>query len=434
MANYENTLKNRLKKIIKNMDKNNFTNNPEKNFTRKRKLDFEKTINLLLCMKDESTTNEICDFFNYSEKMPTSTAYRKQLDKIKSSAFEHIFNQFNKALKVKANFKGYRVLACDGSDLRIPRNPLDSKTFIKNSENEKGFNQLHINALYDLFGRTYVDILIQNATEKNEHSAFNSMVDKLTLPKKTIIIADRGYEGYNSFAHAIENGYKFLVRVKDVESTGILSGISLPNTNEFDKTVDIVLTRKHSNIIRENRKIYKYLSKQAKFDFLEDSDFYNMRLRIVRFPIPNSDKFEAVITNLPAKSFSSDDLCYLYHLRWGIETSFRKLKHSIGLSYLHAKKSGSIIKELWANAILYNFCESITTHIVISKSNTKLSYALNFSFAVKICRRFLKPFYGKAFINVKQLISKNLVPIRQNRHFNRNLKTIDFKSFIYRVA
>lgn len=434
MAKYENALKNKLKKIISNMDKSKFTQNPEKDFTRNRKLGFKDIIYLLLCMKNESTTNEICDFYNFSNKMPCSTAFRNQLDKIKCSAFEHIFYELNKFLKIKAGFKGYRVLACDGSDLRIPRNPQDTKTFVKNSSNEKGFNQLHINALYDLFGRTYVDVLIQNATEKNEHSAFNAMVDKLTLPKKTIIIADRGYEGYNSFAHAIEKGYKFLVRVKDVQSTGILKGISLPNTEEFDKTVDIVLTRKHSNIVRNDRKIYKFLSKQANFDFLEDADFYNMRLRVVRFPIPNTDKFESVITNLHDKDFSANDLCKLYNLRWGIETSFRKLKYSIGLSYLHAKKSDSIIKEIWANVILYNFCESIITNIVIKKTNTKLSYALNFSFAVKICRRFLKPFHDKAVIDVKLLISENLVPIRQDRHFNRNLKTIDVKSFVYRVA
>ncbi|MFR7830752.1 MAG: transposase [Blautia wexlerae] len=28
----------------------------------------------------------------------------------------------------------------------------------------------------------------------------------------------------------------------------------------------------------------------------------------------------------------------LYHLRWGIETSFRKLKYSLGLSQLHSKR------------------------------------------------------------------------------------------------
>ncbi len=434
MAKYENTLKKRLNKIVSNMDKTKFVVNPEKDFTRNRKLDFEKTINLLLCMKNESTKAEICDFFNYSSDMPTDTAYKKQLDKIKAEAFEHIFREFNKPIKIKAGFKGYRVIACDGSDLRIPRNPSDEKTFIKNKETENGFNQLHINALYDIFGRTYVDLLIQNGTEKNEHSAVITMVDRVTLSKKTIFLCDRGYESYNSFAHIIENGYKFLVRVKDVESTGILRGISLPNSDEFDVNVDIILTRKHPNEVRNNRKKYKFLSKKAKFDFLENDDFYNMRLRIVRFAIPNTDKFEAVITNLPQKSFSPADLCELYHLRWGIETSFRKLKHNVGLSYLHAKKSSSIIKEVFASLILYNFCELIISHIIVDKPKTKLSYALNFSFAVKICRQFLKHFNDKNPIDVKLLIYQNLVPIRPDRHFNRPSKTIEVKSFVYRVA
>ena len=36
-----------------------------------------------------------------------------------------------------------------------------------------------------------------------------------------ILVADRGYENYNIFAHAIEKGWKFAIRVKDKNSNGI---------------------------------------------------------------------------------------------------------------------------------------------------------------------------------------------------------------------
>ncbi len=39
------------------------------------------------------------------------------------------------------------------------------------------------------------------------------------IPNKAIVIADRGYEGYNVFAHMEENNVKYLCRVKDIDST-----------------------------------------------------------------------------------------------------------------------------------------------------------------------------------------------------------------------
>ena len=47
------------------------------------------------------------------------------------------------------------------------------------------------------------------------------MIDKYSGDRKTIFIADRGYESYNSFAHAIENNVYFLIRGKDITSNGI---------------------------------------------------------------------------------------------------------------------------------------------------------------------------------------------------------------------
>ncbi len=65
------------------MEKCKFVLNPEKDFTRDRKMDFTKTIFMALCMKGESTWGGICEFWNYSNEMPSTTAFRKQFAKIK---------------------------------------------------------------------------------------------------------------------------------------------------------------------------------------------------------------------------------------------------------------------------------------------------------------------------------------------------------------
>jgi len=45
-----------------------------------------------------------------------------------------------------------------------------------------------------------------------------------------IVTGDRGNEGYNNFAHFEEKGWKYVIRVKDVDSNGILSGLPLPKS------------------------------------------------------------------------------------------------------------------------------------------------------------------------------------------------------------
>ena len=56
----------------------------------------------------------------------------------------------------------------DGSDLNIARNPKDADTYFQSLPTDKGFNQLHLNALYDLCEKRYTDAVIQPARKKNE--------------------------------------------------------------------------------------------------------------------------------------------------------------------------------------------------------------------------------------------------------------------------
>ncbi|WP_367618575.1 transposase [Paenibacillus andongensis] len=55
------------------------------------------------------------------------------------------------------------------------------------------------------------------------------MVDRSPIKGKTIVTADRGYESYNNFAHMERKGWNYIIRVKDLDSDGILSGLLLPS-------------------------------------------------------------------------------------------------------------------------------------------------------------------------------------------------------------
>lgn len=185
--------------------------------------------------------------------------------------------------------------------------------------------------------------------------------------------------------------------------------------------------------MRDDPCAFRFLPGTARFDYLplKSNEWYSLSFRIVRFPI-GDDFFETIITNLDATSFPPEKLQKLYAMRWGIETSFRQLKQTVGLRMFQAKKVEHIIQEIFARLIMYNFTELITSQVVIRNADRKYAYQANFSAAVHICRQFIRGDVSPP--QVEALILKFLVPIRLGRKESRKTNRIRFTGFYYRIA
>lgn len=435
MTNYTKQVKENLLDIINQMAEHQwlFVKNPDKDFTRNRKLDFKTMFSLLLSMNGNSIYKELLDYCGYTPDIATSSAFVQQRDKILPIAFEFLLKTFNQSFEDYTTYKGYRLLAVDGSDLNIAHNPNDSSTYIQSNADSKGFNLLHLNAMYDLCNKLYIDACLQPQKEKNEYRALTDMVDRSNLGKNTIIIADRGYEGYNVLAHIHEKGWKYVIRIKDTKSKGMASSFNLPE-GVFDRNIHRALTRKQTKEVKAHPDLYKFLPSNSTFDYLDahENVFYPMSFRVVRFKI-SEDAYETIITNLDADEFSTEEIKKLYHIRWGIETSFRELKYALGLTSFHARKVEYITQEVFARLVMYNFCEMITLHVVIQQRPTKHGYQVNFTIAIHICKNFFrdKNVYPP---DVEALIRKNVLPIRNERKDPRKIKYKKAVCFNYRVA
>ena len=413
--------------------------NSRTDFTRKRKLSLKQMLTGIIGMGGGTLSNELLDMFDYSADTVTSSAFIQQRNKIKPEAFETIFKSFSTDISLETNDDALRILAVDGSDIQIATNPDDTDSYITGSNGQKSYNLLHLNVLYDLNQHTYSDAIIQKKRELNEHKAFVDMVDCSTI-SKALVIADRGYESYNNMAHIQEKGWKFLIRIKD-GANGIKSSFEIPDDNCFDVNFQLKLTRRQTNETKElfnDKNHYKFIKSSSTFDYLpvknkksEPLKFYELNFRMVRFQI-SDDSYETLLTNLDADKYPPEELKMLYAARWGIETSFRDLKYTIGLLNFHSKKVMCIQQEIYAHLTMYNFTQMITSHVVIKKKQGKYIYKANFSVATHMCRKF---YYGKTTSpNLEAIIAKNIIPIRPDRHRDRNMITKTFISFLYRVA
>lgn len=216
------------------------------------------------------------------------------------------------------------------------------------------------------------------------------MIIEHSHPVNSIITADRGYESYDLITCCNENHQKFIFRVKDKDvNCSILKKCDFPD-GEFDVRTQKKITRKKTNEVKKQKTKYIQLVNASKFTYLDiTEDFYDIEFRVIRFQLKDGS-YECLITNLGEKEFTIKELRKPYELRWQIETGFRKLKYTIGLTNFHSKKRESIKQEIYARVIFYNLSNIIAYNTEVSEKGKKHILTFNFSLAVTNVRLYLR--------------------------------------------
>ena len=176
MINYNN-LKVKLKKIITEMAQNSasFSKRPGKDFSRNSKLTFGKTVSILLAMQGKSLSKELLKFFNYKKDVPDVSSFVKSKEKLAPHTLQTLFERFVSVCEDCSceTYKGFRLLAVDGSDFQIPQNK----------------NSLHLNALYDIQNKIYVDAIAENLEIRDERGALIQMLQRSSINSAIILRA-----------------------------------------------------------------------------------------------------------------------------------------------------------------------------------------------------------------------------------------------------
>ncbi|MEG0513939.1 MAG: IS4/IS5 family transposase, partial [Clostridia bacterium] len=146
MSDYAKEVREALRKEIAELSKIAwlFSQHPEKDFTRKSPLQFSKLVESLICMGGNSIQLELLKLFHMNQKTPTTSAFVQQRGKIMPEAFEYLFQRFNAHYSCWKTFEGYRLLACDGSDIVYRSDAPDTNNYISNKDGT-GYYVQHLN-------------------------------------------------------------------------------------------------------------------------------------------------------------------------------------------------------------------------------------------------------------------------------------------------
>mgnify|MGYP002660133934 FL=1 len=422
-------------------------------FTRKRKLDAFTTIKTTINMQNNCLTKEIDDAFDDGSFAGNNnisvSAYIQQKSKLSPKCFEHIFHAFTRQLPTKAQLDHkYRLFAFDGSDFNQVWNS-KSKNIVDSSKG-KSYCQIHVNAMYDLLNNTYQDCVFQPKSQMDERGAALDMLRQLDYSQPYIVMMDRGYESFNIIENCnrLKNCY-YVIRTK-IGQGGIKEIKNLPD--EFcDKNIScrITISNHYYTLHHKTENLHivfhpKHHCKKKFANGTQDAcwdfeDFCNVNFRACKIrindPDTNKEEWEILVTNLDRQEFPLERMKELYHLRWGIESSFRKLKYDLGSVQFHSKQDHFIEMELYAHMIMFNAVSQTTVQAYVPQRHCKYHYIINFKIACLIVqKRYKVSSNDQNFAGILVRISRHTIPIRPGRKDKRNLKVKSSVSFMYRVA
>lgn len=390
-------------------------------FTRIRKLPFDRVVLFMISMVKKSLQIELCNFtktLNLKNlNFITNSAYNQARMKIKPELFKYFMTSLNDEFytdndeRVKL-WKGFNLLACDGTFLNLPMVPeLIKKYGTTTNQHATEVLIVRCSILYDLLNHMILNgVLAPNKT--GEREMLISLLNILETSKnKYLIILDRGYPGFDIAYELKKRNIDFVIRLSSNFNKAVEEFI---NSNEYDTTIELK-PGKNTNIIK---KLY----------FKNSS----ITVRLVKVILDNGD-VEILMTSLtdnveyPVSVFKE-----LYFMRWGIETLYDKLKNKLKVEEFTGYSNISILQDFYCTLFLSNIQSLLVSEaneelIKQNINDKKYEYKVNTNLSIgfikgRIVDLFLKENNAEDILKeLEGLFKKTLIPIRPNRSLQRNM-------------
>lgn len=403
-------------------------------FTRNRKLPFAELIFFLINSCKKSLQIEIDKFFDLiGENMEYSKqAMCKARLNILPEGFKELNNVWVKDVykEGKINvFNDYRILAIDGTTFELPYTEELKEEFgeIKNNNGvlKKVLGRGSI--LYDVENTLVIDGILDKYSSNERTMAISHLETWLKMKKeiedtnKDLVIFDRGYPSLHLIGYMKNRNIDFLMRI--THSFLKETNKAIEKDGEVDEIIEINITKsKLHNSIRN-----KEVRTEVK---LGDK----IKVRVVKIML-DTGNYEYLVTSLLDKeSFKTEMFKELYFKRWGIETTYDKLKNTLEIENFSGIKSIVIRQEFYINLLVNNMCSEFIDDVQKEldeeneKNNNKYEYIVNRNYALGTIKGsfadliFAKPGKeaSKIIEKIKKRLKKNKTPIRDGRVFPRD--------------
>jgi hypothetical protein len=316
------------------------------------------------------------------------------------------------------------VLAAAGSGFNVPLTPENLAVYGDTPKRGgKGRPQMGFSCLFDVVNRMIVDAGVGESklNEREEALRHIDRAKEIIGEKPCVYLFDRGCPSGEMFLDLNERGISYAFRLgsshfrreqREMAGGGATVGII------FDKP------RLSPKRPESRQKLEKAGS---------------VAIRFVHIKLENGAD-EYLAANLPKEEFTSDDISYLYHMGWGMETAFDGLKNKLQIENFTGKKPVAMEQDAYATVYLSNAINGIANDAEPeitedARAAYKHGMKANRALAAGIVKESLIVFLPEKDADKKRLImdtivreiNSNLLPVRSNRHFPRSAGTLASK-------
>jgi hypothetical protein len=259
-------------------------------------------------------------------------------------------------------YQSFRVLAIDGSKIRLPDSEEINKAFGqmaytngKDHEIKGHHTYAQGSVLYDVLNHIAIDARLGQATNYEVDLAIQHLEK---TQEGDLILADRGYASYFFLARLDQAGRDFVVRC----SSGSFSAAVAMFSGQGPASQQVTLTAPHTPKELKALGLPKQLT-----------------VRLVRVVLETGE-YEVLVTSLLDEVvYPVSDFKEIYWLRWGVETFYDVAKTRLQLENFTGKTVESIRQDFYATIYMTGL-EAILTDQAedqLSQRNTKHEYHVN---------------------------------------------------------
>ena len=416
-------LKEFLRIINTDSDLRKLFTNKATDFTRNRKLTYNRTVFLIINMLKKSLSIEIQNFFEncISENLScTKSALSIQRKKLKPLFFEVwnrllvdcFYNYYGDKVK---KWNGFLLIAVDGSTINLVDKEEVKNYFGTHGNHLREVPMAGIMKFYDVLNRITVFSKI-HPIKVGEKSIVAQHIE--SIPENSLSIYDRGFASFSLMYLLIhqEKTKHFVMRCKQ----------------GFNKEIsDFMLSLEDDKIINLGPN-YRAIHKMKEYGytvFLHTT----IRIRMIKVVLETGET-EVLLTNLcDQEKYKREIFKTLYFMRWKIETSYNQDKNVLQLGEFSGHSLWSIEQDFYAATFVSNLqsiiekqCESyLKNKNKIRKHDYQINRTLSIgSMKNKITALFLTKEPKIVLLELQNLFERHLEPIRLNRNYERRKSKI----------
>lgn len=322
---------------------------------------------------------------------------------LSSVLIDEFYTDNDSAIKL---WKGFRLLAVDGSIITLPNTKTLRKLYGETKNQSKtSVTQARVSILYDVLNNYVLDGLVSplkigEITLAYKHLDYTRVGD--------LVIYDRGYPSYDLMFELFHRKIEFIIRAK----------------HDYNNvTKEFINSNKSSAIVEFHPSKKTNLSDKS---YTKDSP---IKVRLVRVFLPNGE-IELLITSLlDSKKYPISIFKELYFKRWKVETFYDELKNKLKVEYFSGYSNQAILQDFYAALFVSNVQTLIVSELEdeLNEKNKekKYKYKVNNNLSYGFLKnRIISLFFNnqnmEEVINeLKKLFKENLIPIRPERSYHR---------------